>query len=448
MILDIHGKKLVFGMQWRTLTGSGSPPTLAASIAREVKATRVWHEDQALHMGYLNEADAQAKIKDKLYSAAAALSRVPELVPNALFVFRFEHAGGPPLYLVCGVIKGRPRVGFDQVVPDERTLSALVADFPTKCDGEFKLVGNMPELLPLFPQDRRVSHVEFDLAKLVEVAGPSAVLKKPRSTSQRKQLLVVALLAAVGTVGWKYGKAEYDAYQLRLHPPPPQKTPVELYAEDLALRGSAPIAPAATALPALSRWFETVAQLSVGGWTLSSIKCEQLATPAADCSVTYVIVDTTRGATNRTFLEAIPDWASSPKFQYGDTTTVQVAAKVRLGDAQQLASILGRLPTPMSLRTDFGSQLQLLRPLAGKTALDDFVFFGLVPPQGPASIEHPVKAATWEVSGPLRNVTEFKTFQPSVVARSAEISVNLTTAPDLKQSKFMLIAKGDAYARD
>ncbi|GMG95002.1 ATPase [Cupriavidus sp. SHE] len=447
MILDIHGKKLVFGMQWRTLTGSGTPTTLAANIAREVRAARIWHEDQALHLGYLNDADADAKIKDKLYSAAAALSRVPELVPNALFVFRFDHAGGPPLYLVCGVIKGRPRVGFDQVVSDERTLSALVADFPTKCDGEFKLVGNMSELLPLFPQDRRISHVEFDLAKLVEVAGPSAVLKKPRATTQRKQLLIVALLAAVGTVGWKYGKAEYDAYQLRMHPPPPQKTPAELYADDLALRGSAPIAPAATALPAFARWFETVAQLSVGGWTLSSIKCEQLVTPEADCSVSYVIKDSTRGATNRTFLEAIPDWASSPRFQNGDTA-VEVAAKVRLGEAQRLVSVIEHLPTSMSLRADFGSQLQLLRPVAGKAALEDFAFFGLVPPQGSASIEHPVKAAGWEISGPLRNVTEFKTFPPSVVAKFVEINVNLAASPDLKQSKFMLIAKGDAYARD
>ena len=45
MILDIHGKKLVFGMQWRTLTGSGTPTTLAANIAREVRAARIWHED-------------------------------------------------------------------------------------------------------------------------------------------------------------------------------------------------------------------------------------------------------------------------------------------------------------------------------------------------------------------------------------------------------------------
>ena len=67
MILDIHGKKLVFGMQWRTLTGSGTPTTLAANIAREVRAARIWHEDQALHLGYLNDADADAKIKDKLY---------------------------------------------------------------------------------------------------------------------------------------------------------------------------------------------------------------------------------------------------------------------------------------------------------------------------------------------------------------------------------------------
>ncbi|SDD57378.1 Pilin accessory protein (PilO) [Cupriavidus sp. YR651] len=447
MIVDIHGKKLVFGMQWRTLTGSGTPTTLAANIAREVKAARIWHEDQALHMGYLNGADAQAKIKDKLYSAAAALSRVPELVPNALFVFRLDHSGGAPLYLVCGIVKGRPRVGFDQVVTDERTLSTLIADFPTKCDGEFKLVGNSPELLSLLPQDRRISHVEFDLAKLVEVAGPSAVLKKPRATTQRKQLLIVVMVSAVAAVGWKYGKSEYDAYQRRLHPPPPQKTPAELYADDLLSRGAAPVAPAAAGLPAFMRWFETVAQLSVGGWTLSNVKCNQLVSPDTGCTVTYAIKDGARGATNRTFLEAIPDWASNPRFQKGDTE-VEVDAKVRLGDQTRLGDLLVRLPLPMALRSDFGSQLQVLRPVVGKAALEDFTFFGLVPPQGPGSIEHPVRAATWEISGPLRNTTEFKSFPRSVVATSIELTVNLDASPDLKQSKFMLTVKGDAYARD
>lgn len=447
MIVDIHGKKLVFGMQWRTLTGSGTPTALAANIAREVRATRIWHEEQALHMGYLNEADAQAKIKDKLYSAAAALSRVPELVPNALFVFRLDHAGGAPIYLVCGIVKGRPRVGFDQVVTDERTLSALVADFPTKCDGEFKLVGNSPELIALLPQDRRISHVEFDLAKLVEVAGAFAVLKKPRATTQRKQLLVVVLLAAVGAVGWKYGKAEYDAYQRRLHPPPPQKTPAELYADDLMSRAGTPIARAAVALPAFTQWFGTVAPLSVGGWTLSTVKCEQIVTPQSDCTATYVIKDATRGATNRTFLEAMPDWATNPRFQKGDTA-VDVLARVRMGDAARLGDVLGRPPGSMPLRADFGSQLQVLRPVAGKAALDEFGFFGLVPPQGQAAIEHPVKVASWEMSGPLRNATEFKTFPASVTATSVELAVNLDAAPDLKQSKFMLTVKGDAYARD
>ncbi|KAF7961867.1 ATPase [Cupriavidus sp. UYMU48A] len=447
MIVDIHGKKLVFGMQWRTLTGSGTPATLAANIGCEVKAARIWHEDQALHMGFLNEADAQAKIKDKLYSAAAALSRVPELVPNALFVFRLHHTGGAPIYLVCGIVKGRPRVGFDQAVTDERTLSALVADFPTKCDGEFKLVGNSPELASLLPQDRRITHVKFDLAKLVEVAGPSAMLKKPRATAQRKQLLVVALVAAMAAVGWKYGKAEYDAYQRRLHPPPPQKTPAELYAEDLVTRGAAPIAPAAAALPAFMRWFSNEAPISVGGWILSAVKCVAIVSPEAECITTYVVKDATRGATNRTFLEAIPDWATNPRFLKGDTE-VEVSARVPLGESSRLRDILGRLPKPMALRADFGSQLQTLRPVAGKAALEEFAFFGLVPPQGPASIDHPVQLAHWEMIGPLRNATELKAFPPFVTATSIELVVDLDAVPGLKQSKFMLTVKGDAYARD
>jgi hypothetical protein len=273
------------------------------------------------------------------------------------------------------------------------------------------------------------------------------MLKKPRATAQRKQLLVVSLLAAVAAVGWKYGKAEYDAYQRRLHPPPPQKTPAELYAEDLVTRGATQIAPAAAALPAFMHWLSNEAPISVGGWTLSTVKCVAIVSPETDCTTTYVIKDATRGATNRTFLEAIPDWATNPRFQKGDTE-VEVSARVPLGESSRLGDILGRLPKPMALRADFGSQLQALRPVAGKAALEEFGFFGLVPPQGPASIDHPVQSAHWELFGPLRNATELKASPPFVTANSIELVVDLDALPGLKQSKFMLTVKGDAYARD
>jgi hypothetical protein len=53
MILEIHGKAIAFGMQWRTLTGNAPAPDLAAKVAKEVKAARIWHDGAALHMGYL-----------------------------------------------------------------------------------------------------------------------------------------------------------------------------------------------------------------------------------------------------------------------------------------------------------------------------------------------------------------------------------------------------------
>ncbi|MGN8554687.1 UNVERIFIED_CONTAM: hypothetical protein OHV15_19105, partial [Microbacterium sp. SLM126] len=67
MIVNIHGKTLAFGMNWRTLTGNAPAPDLAAKVAKEVKAGRIWHDGAALHMGYLASEDAQTKIKDKIY---------------------------------------------------------------------------------------------------------------------------------------------------------------------------------------------------------------------------------------------------------------------------------------------------------------------------------------------------------------------------------------------
>lgn len=447
MILDIHGKKIVFGMQWRTLTGSSTPSALAAGIAREVRAARIWHEDNALHMGYLSPADAQAKVKDRLYSAAAAISRVPELVPNALFAFRLEPPGAPPLYLVCGIVKGRPRVGFDQVLHDEATLATVVRDFATRCDGDFKLLGNMPELLPLMPQDRRITHVPYTLDMFVTAAGPAAVLKRPSATTQRKRMMILTLAGVLAALGWKYGKAEYEAHQRRLHPPPPQKSPAERYAEDIAQRGTAPIALAAKAMPAWGRWFINEVPLHVGGWKLGSVSCAGVATPATRCKLTYTLPPAMRGATNQTFLEAMMDWFAEPKFASGDTA-VEVTAQVKLGVASRLSDVLELLPRAMALRSDFGSRLQTLRPAAGTAVLSELGVFGTLPPEGVAVIAHPVLSAPWEVSGPMRNISEFRSFPPSATVDVIEAAVDLDATPDLKQSKFMLTVKGTAYARD
>lgn len=447
MILDIHGKKLVFGMQWRTLTGSGAPATLAANIAREVKAARIWHEDQSLHMGYLDAADGQAKIKDKLYSGAATLARIPDVVPNALFVFRLDAPGQPAIYLVCGIVKGRPRVGFDQVVHDEKTLAQLAADFPTKCDGDFKLVGNAPELIALLPADRRITHVPFALEALAAQAGPGALLKRPGASSQRRRLVALATLALVGAVGWKYGKAEYDAYQRRLHPPPPQETPAERYAEDLAQRAAMPVAPAGTAMAAWYRWFADAAPLQVGGWTLARIVCNDVATPETTCVLTYEIQQGAKGLTNQTFLAALPDHFGAPTFLAGDTKAT-VPAQVPMGVRTPLGTVLEKLPTSMDLRVHFGSQLQTLWPVAAKAELQEVKIFGTVPPEGPASLVHPVVSGAWEITGPLRNLSEFKGFSQQVVVRTIELTMNLNAVPDIKQSKFMLTVKGDAFARD
>lgn len=449
MILDIQGKKLVFGMQWRTLTGSDAPPALAARIAREAKAERIWHEDQALHMGYPDAADAQAKVKDRLYSAAAALSRVTQCIPNALFVYRLEHGGQHIAYLVCGIAKGRPRVGFDQIVSDEKALAALVADFPNRCDGEFKLVGNLPDLLNLMPEDRKVQYVPYTLEMLVAEVGPYALLRRPSAASRHKRLVVLAALAVLAVAAGKYGKAEYDAYQRRLHPPPPEKTPAQRYAEDLASRAQAGVAPAGPAVAGFYQWFAEQVDITLGGWSLSSVTCEAVKTPETPCKLLYRLAKDTRGATNQTFLEALPDYFSAPNFlSIGDESSAEVVAKVPMGRAIKLGDLLPGLPTPMAVRTQFGSELQTLRPVLASVSLKAFQPFGAVVPEAIAMIPHLVSAAQWSTVGPLRNATELSRFPAGVTVDRIELAVSLDTAPDAKQSKFKLTLGGDAYARD
>ncbi|MCY0852668.1 hypothetical protein [Cupriavidus sp. D39] len=110
--------------------------------------------------------------------------------------------------------------------------------------------------------------------------------------------------------------------------------------------------------------------------------------------------------------------------------------------------MLETLPTAMDLRVHFGSQLQALWPVSAKAELKEVAIFGTVPAEGATSLAHPVVSGAWEITGPLRNLSEFKGFGPQVVVKTIELAVNLNAVPDIKQSKFMLTVKGDAFARN
>lgn len=452
MIVNIHGKTLAFGMQWRTLTGNAPAQELAARVAKEVKASRIWHDGTALHMGYLAPEDAQTKVKDKIYSAAAAITRLSDLMPNVLFAFRLEHAGQHVAYFVCGILKGRPRVGFDRVILDEATLAAVVQDFAQKAAGEFRLAGNLPELAQILPDVPALRFAELSLEAVAAAADQHAVLRKPSSVATRKRLVGLAVLALVGAVGWKYGMAEYQAYQLRKHPPPPQKSPAERYTEDILARSAAPSAQAAVAIPQFARWFAETVPVGMGGWKLTSVECKTVVTPKADCDLVYVLSSgqaegAVRGATNTTFLEAMPDAFARPRFAKDDNE-VTVTATVPFGSDTQLGKLLEALPSSMALRTDFGSVLQLLRPATTKAVLGEITTFGSVPPEGLAGVPKPYKSAPWEINGPLRNVAEIGNFPPNVSVTDLTLAVRLDGESTINKSMFEVKASGAAYARD
>lgn len=450
MILEIHGKAIAFGMQWRTLTGNAPAPDLAAKVAKEVKAARIWHDGAALHMGYLAPEDAQTKVKDKLYSAAVAVARIPGLMPNVFFAYRLEHAGKHVGYLVCGILKGRPRVGFDRVIQDEQTLSELAVEFARVAGGTFRLAGNLPELAQLLGNVPALTFSELTLEQLADAADQHAALRKPSSAATKKRLLGLAVLIVVGAVGYKYGMAQYRAYEARKHPPPPQKSPAQRYAEDILARGRAPSAVAAVAVPRFTKWFVDVDPLFVGGWKLTKITCGSVVAPQASCSLTYGLggaKDAPRGVTNATFLAALPDAFSAPAFTKEDKE-VTVQAMVPFGPDAPLGKLLDTLPTSMALRTDFGSTLQLLRPAASKAVLQDIGLFGTIPGEGLASVPYVYKSAKWEMEGPLRNAAEIGTFPPNVSVNEITLTINLDADSDIQKSKFELNVKGDAYARD
>ncbi|WP_354678531.1 ATPase [Cupriavidus plantarum] len=451
MILEIHGKAIAFGMQWRTLTGNAPAPDLAAKVAREVKANRIWHDGSALHMGYLAPEDTQTKVKDKLYSAAAAVARIPGLMPNVFFAYRLEHAGQQVGYLVCGVLKGRPRVGFDRVIHDEQALSEVVVEFARVAGGSFRLAGNLPELSHLLGNVPGLAFSALTLEQVADAADSHAALRKPSSTAMKRRAAALAVLALVAAIGGKYGMAQYRAYEARKHPPPPQKSPAQRYAEDILARGMAPSARASEAVPRFAKWFADTDALFVGGWKLTKVDCPAVVTPAAACSLTYSLgegaKESPRGVTNATFLAALPDAFSAPVFSKEDKEVV-VQADVPFGNATNLGALLDALPTSMALRTDFGSTLQLLRPAATKAVLGDIGLFGTIPGEGMAAVPQIYKIAPWEMDGPLRNAGEIATFPPNVAVSAIKLAVKLDAEPTIQTSKFEINVKGDAYARD
>ncbi|EKZ97093.1 MAG: ATPase [Cupriavidus sp.] len=452
MIVNIHGKTLAFGMNWRTLTGNAPAPDLAAKVAKEVKAGRIWHDGAALHMGYLAPEDAQTKIKDKIYSAAVAIARIPDLLPNVLFAYRLENAGAHVGYFVCGILKGRPRVGFDRVIADEATLSEVVRDFAQKAGGSFRLAGNLPELAQLVTVTTPLSFVELHLDAIAAAADSHTALRKPSAAATKKRLAMLAIVGLLAAVGGKYGMAEYQAYQIRKNPPPPQKSPAERYAEDIMARSVAPSAKAAVAIPQFARWFAESVPVVVGGWKLATITCKTVVSPMAECEAVYSLDASksgggTRGATNTTFLADIPDVFANPRFGKDDND-VTVTAKVPFGPPTPLGKLLESLPTSMALRTDLGSTLQLMRPATTKAVLNEMVPFGAIPPEGLGSVPAIYRIATWEINGPLRNAGMVGAFPPNVSVSELTLTVKLDADPSINDSKFMIEAKGDAYARD
>nr|WP_315591821.1 type 4b pilus protein PilO2 [uncultured Cupriavidus sp.] len=452
MIIEIHGKAIAFGMQWRTLTGNAPAPDLAAKVAKEVKAARIWHDGAALHTGYLTPEDAQTKVKDKVYSAAIAIARMPDLMPNVLFAYRLENAGAHVGYFVCGILKGRPRVGFDRVIADEATLSEVIKDFAEKAGGAFRLAGNLPELARLLGATAPISYVELHLDAVAAAADSHAALRKPSAAATKKRLALLAMVAVIGALGGKFGVAEYRAYQLRMNPPPPQKSPAERYAEDIFARSAAPAAQARAAIPRFAKWFGETVPVVVGGWKLSTLTCKSVGVPKATCEAIYELDQKegdggTRGATNTTFIAALPDSFSNPVFGREDKE-ITVTVNASFGDMVSLGTVLDGLPSAMALRTDYGSVLQLLRPAASKAVLNDLVPFGAIPPEGLGSVPHVYKVANWELDGPLRNAGMVASFPPNVSVNELVLTVKLDTDPTIKESKFMLSVKGDAYARD
>lgn len=444
MIIEIQGKKLVFGLTWRTLLGAGAPTVLASKAAREIGAKTIWHEASALYMGALDGSDAEYVGKDKLYAAAPALARVSELGSNAFFVFHVQDGGVHIGYLVIGIVRNRPRTNFDQVVQDEQAVTDLAREFLRVCPGEFVMAGNLPVPFDEFTKsDKFSSVVSMTLEDIASIADQHAAMGKRGLGVDVKKIVATTVIGGlVVTAGWQ-AWLKWQAHEAALAPPPVQETPAMRYGKQLAQAGQAPAIALADMGP-FDEWMHRVVSswFTIGGWSLSKVACDAAA-GGFDCALTYgrdISI-----ATNQTFVAAAPAEFKEILFD-PERKKLTASTFLSVPKAERLGDVLAALPTVKEANVVYGSQLQSLTPVAQQEG--PLAFGGFPDRNLSVGVPHVVRHADWSFVGPLRNLALLSSAPRYVTVKSATVDVDLNAKPDKNTSKFKLNITGGVYARD
>lgn len=415
MIFDVNGKRIAFGMQWKSRLSEGD----VHRDARAAKSRYFWHADKAFYYGVLAETDSKQKLKAPLYSGAIALMHRYQDIPNLMLVLEIP-AGG---YIVCGIHQGRPRQGSDTIVQTQVEVSELLQEFKILCGGQsFQLLG-----------DVHLGGIErATMEDVLAGVDPSAQLRSTRSALVNP--LAFVAVGSVVVIAGTYAYNSYSAYKnAEAHrvAMAAQKNSQQLYVEELAARRQDGVILAKDVSSALAPL--RAMSYSRGGWSLTKATCNLPPERQMVCTFEYLRRPEGRG-TYETFVAVAKDF-DNVEFAGEMIKAMKIFKALPFVD-QGKAIDAGR--TQREEIIEFGSDLQRISHL-GKSKRDEFQPFA-VPPSANASelTAPPIAVAGWELVGPFRNMKHLVEFPDYAIV--SQLIVTYSDKPIYETDRSMATA--------
>ena len=431
MIIEHNGKRLAFGMHWKSRLAEGD----VHGDARAAKSKYFWYADKAVYFGVLAEDEEKKKQKLPLYAGAVALlHRYPD-VPNLVLVLAIPK-GSPDYpdggFIVCGIHQNRPRSGYDKIVKTEVEVSDLLKSFKTLCGiPGFELYG-----------DVRLSAIQAaSMDDVHKGADQTALLRKTKSA-----LVNPLAFAAVGIVVIAAGGYAYHAYsgykkaEAQRVAMAAQKNSQQLYNEELAVRRLDGVVLAKDVHGVISPI--RAMTFSLGGWALTKATCNLPPVKHMACTFEYARRPESK-ATYESFVAAAKQFDS---LEFAGET-IKAVKTFKAVPFTQLGQAIDAAKTQRDEVIEFGSDLQRLDRL-GKPKREEFVAFAMPPGANEGELTTPpITTAGWEFSTPLRNMKQLATFPG--YATVSQLVVTFTDKPIYEhgQSLAMVTASGKIFSK-
>lgn len=432
MIIEHDGKRIAFGMNWKSRLNEGD----LHGDARVAKSKYFWYADKAVFFGTLTEEQDKKKQKSPIYAGAVALlQRYPD-VPNFVMVLAVPEDdtnypdGG---YIVSGIQQSRPRSGFDKIVKTEVEVSELLKAFSVICGGQgFKLYGD-------------VKITGINAASMDDVhkgADQTALMRKTKSALVNP--IAFGAVAGVLIVAVSVGYNEYRKYkkvQAQQIAMAAQKNSQQLYDEELVARrldGAVLAKNVGTLLAPLREM-----TYSLGGWPLSIAACQLSAQRAMVCAFDYTRPEGSK-ATYETFMAAAGKQFDNVEFANG---AIKAAKTFKSTPFTEQGKAIDAAKTQRDEVIQFGSTLQRL-DRHGKHKREEFQPFAIPPGASAGELTSPpITVASWEMTTPFRNMKQLAAFPDYATVTQVEVAYTGRPAYELDSSLAMVKVTGKIFSK-